>query len=131
MKKYKVAVTKYGFVIVDANNEEQAIEMASNLDDSDFEWSEFQDPMIMEELEQECCSPSYRQMSEKNFQNLKSGDQVYILCHGQISLMTIDDFLPFSDKFTTTYSDEVFGPEDVFEECEPDYDPEYFMDERN
>lgn len=130
MKKYKVAVTKYGFAIVDAENPEEALKTAKKLDDEDFTWENFQDPEIMEEIEKECASPSYKHITDKEYKNLKRGDEVYVMLHGQIALVTIEDFLPFSNKFTAKFTDKVFGPEDVFEECDPGYDLSYLSEER-
>lgn len=130
MKKYKVAVTKYGFAIVDAESPQKALEITENLNDSDFDWSEFQNPEVMEEIEKGCCSPSYRHLSKEQYKSLRKGDEVLVSLHGQIASVTIEDFIPFSDHFTAKFTDEVFGPDDVFEECEEGYDPEYQLEER-
>ncbi len=46
----RVMVTKYGFVDLDAKTDEEAIEKAKNLQDSDFDWSDFDEPKIIDDL---------------------------------------------------------------------------------
>ena len=51
MKNYRVMVIKYGFAIVEAENEREAIEIAEDMQDNDFDWSDFDDAEIVEEIE--------------------------------------------------------------------------------
>ena len=44
----RVMVTKYGFVDLDA----KAIEKAKNLQDSDFDWSDFDEPKVIDDLDE-------------------------------------------------------------------------------
>lgn len=48
----RVMVTKYGFVNLDAETDEEAIEKAKNLPDSNFDWSDFDDPKVVEDLDE-------------------------------------------------------------------------------
>lgn len=45
----RVMVTKYGFVDLDAKTDEEAIEKAKNLQDSDFDWSDFDEPKVIDD----------------------------------------------------------------------------------
>lgn len=51
MKNYRVMVIKYGFAIVEAESEREAIEIAEDMQDNDFDWSDFDDAEIVEEIE--------------------------------------------------------------------------------
>ena len=46
----RVMVTKYGFVDLDAETDEEAIEKAKNLQDPDFDWSDFDEPKVIDDL---------------------------------------------------------------------------------
>ena len=39
----RVMVVKYGYTVIDTDNEEDAIEQTKNMSDSDFDWSDFDD----------------------------------------------------------------------------------------
>ena len=39
--KYTIAVTSYGFITIEADNEDEAIEIAMELATDDFEWTDF------------------------------------------------------------------------------------------
>ena len=41
--KYRVMVIKYGFAVVEADNEEDALEQTRTLNDHVFDWSDFDD----------------------------------------------------------------------------------------
>lgn len=43
MAKMRVMVVKYGYAIIEAETENEAIEKAENMSDGEFDWS---DPMI-------------------------------------------------------------------------------------
>ena len=47
----RVMVTKYGFIDLDAKTDEEAIEKAKNLQDSDFDWSDFDEPKVIDDLD--------------------------------------------------------------------------------
>lgn len=48
MAKMRVMVTKYGYVTVDVDTESEAIEQVNNMDDGDFDWSDFDDPQVID-----------------------------------------------------------------------------------
>ena len=54
MAKFRVMVTKYGFTVVDAETASQAEELAENMSDNDFDWSDFGDAEIIDEGEDLC-----------------------------------------------------------------------------
>ena len=41
-------VVKYGYTVIDTDNEEDAIEQAQNMSDSDFDWSDFDDAQVVD-----------------------------------------------------------------------------------
>ena len=45
----RVMVIKYGYVVVDAESEEGAVELTKNMDDSDFDWSDFDDAQVVDD----------------------------------------------------------------------------------
>lgn len=49
--KYRVCVVKYGYAIIEADNEEEAIEIAEDAEDRFFDWSDFGEAEIVEEFE--------------------------------------------------------------------------------
>ena len=48
MSKTRVMVKKYGCVVVDADSDSEAIDIAKTMQDSDFDWSDFDDPEVVE-----------------------------------------------------------------------------------
>lgn len=48
MAKMKVRVVKYGYIVIDAETEREAIEKANNMNDSDFNWSHLNDAQVVE-----------------------------------------------------------------------------------
>ena len=44
----RVMVVKYGYTVIDTDNEEDAIEQAKNMSDSDFDWSDFDDAQVVD-----------------------------------------------------------------------------------
>lgn len=48
---YRICVTKYGYINIEAKSADDALEIARNEDDSSFDWSEFGEEEIMEEYE--------------------------------------------------------------------------------
>lgn len=48
MPKMRVMVTKYGFATIDADTESEAIEATHDMQDSDFDWSDFDDAQVVE-----------------------------------------------------------------------------------
>ena len=48
----RVMVIKYGFIDLDAKTDEEAIEKAKNLQDSDFDWSDFDEPKVIDDLDE-------------------------------------------------------------------------------
>ena len=53
MKTYRVMVVKYGYAVVDADNESEALELIDDMDDRDFDWSDFDDGQVIEEVDYE------------------------------------------------------------------------------
>lgn len=47
--EYFVMCVKYGFITLDADSEEEAIEIAKDAEDSDFDWSNADEYQIVEE----------------------------------------------------------------------------------
>ena len=50
MKNYRVMVIKYGFADVEAENEDEALNLIDDMDDSDFDWTDFDDGQVIEEV---------------------------------------------------------------------------------
>ena len=48
---YRVCVTKYGYADIEADNIDEAVEIIDDMEDKDFDWSEFDEPEIVEEFE--------------------------------------------------------------------------------
>lgn len=48
MKKM-VMVVKYGYIAVEADSDEEAIELANAKRDSEFDWSDFGDAQVVED----------------------------------------------------------------------------------
>ena len=40
---------KYGYAVVDAETEKDAIELTENMDDSEFDWSDFDDAQVVDD----------------------------------------------------------------------------------
>ena len=51
MPKFRVMVIKYGFVDVEAETENDAIEAAENMSDHDFDWSDFDEAQVIGEVD--------------------------------------------------------------------------------
>ena len=49
--KYRVMVIKYGYAVVEAESESEALECINNMDDRNFDWSEFDDGQVVEEID--------------------------------------------------------------------------------
>lgn len=49
MAKMRVMVIKYGYVVVDAETEKDAIKLTENMDDSEFDWSDFDDAQVVDD----------------------------------------------------------------------------------
>lgn len=49
MKDYTVMVKKYGFITVEAEDDEGALEQVDGLSSSDFDWSDFGEAQIVED----------------------------------------------------------------------------------
>lgn len=52
MAKYRVMCVKYGWAVVEAKSESDALESAENMKDRDFDWSDPDDHQIVEELDE-------------------------------------------------------------------------------
>lgn len=50
---YRVCVIKYGYTNIEADNADEALEIASNEDDRNFDWSDFGEAEIIEEFEED------------------------------------------------------------------------------
>lgn len=44
----RVMVVKYGYTVIDTDNEEDAIEQAKNMSASDFDWSDFDNAQVVD-----------------------------------------------------------------------------------
>ena len=53
IKKYSVMVVKYGYAVVEAENEAEALERTKGMSDSEFDWSDFYDEQVVEEVDYE------------------------------------------------------------------------------
>lgn len=49
MKDYTVMVKRYGFITVEAEDEEDALNQVDGLSSSDFDWSDFSEAQIVED----------------------------------------------------------------------------------
>lgn len=49
--QYRICVVKYGYANIDADSEDHALELVNDMEDSDFDWSDFGNAEIMEEFE--------------------------------------------------------------------------------
>lgn len=50
---YRIVVAKYGYANIEADSADEALSMINDMDDTDFDWSEFDGAEIMEEFEEE------------------------------------------------------------------------------
>lgn len=48
MAKMRVMVCKYGYAVVDAETESEAIEIAKNMNDGEFDWSNPDDAQVVD-----------------------------------------------------------------------------------
>lgn len=48
MAKMRLRVVKYGYAIVEAGTEREAIEKTIDMRDSDFDWSDFNDAQVVD-----------------------------------------------------------------------------------
>lgn len=48
MAKMRVMVVKYGYAVVDAKTEKDAIELTEDMDNSEFDWSDFGDAQVVD-----------------------------------------------------------------------------------
>ena len=51
--KYQVMVVKYGFAVVEADSESEALDLIDDMRDEDFDWSDFDDGQVVEEVDYE------------------------------------------------------------------------------
>ena len=51
--KYRVMVVKYGYAVVETDSESEALELIDDMEDSDFDWSDFDDGQVIEEVDYE------------------------------------------------------------------------------
>lgn len=51
MTKYRIMVVKYGFAEVEAESENEALELIDDMQDKDFDWSDFDDGQVVEEVD--------------------------------------------------------------------------------
>lgn len=47
--KMRVMVIKYGYTVVEAETEENAIKLTKNMGDSEFDWSDFDDAQVVDD----------------------------------------------------------------------------------
>ena len=47
---YRICVKKYGYADIEADNVDRAIEIVEDMDDRDFDWSEFDEAEVIEEF---------------------------------------------------------------------------------
>lgn len=51
MKKYRVMVVKYGYAVIEADSEKEAQDLIDDMKDKDFDWSDFDDGQVVEEVD--------------------------------------------------------------------------------
>lgn len=51
MTKKRVMVVKYGFVVVDADTDSEAVELTNKMTDRDFDWSDFGDAQVIDDVD--------------------------------------------------------------------------------
>lgn len=51
VKNYRVMVVKYGYAVVEAETEKEALELIDDMQDKDFDWSDFDDGQVVEEVD--------------------------------------------------------------------------------
>lgn len=49
MTKMRIMVIKYGYAVVDVESEKDAVELTKDMDDSEFDWSEFGDAQVVDD----------------------------------------------------------------------------------
>ena len=49
MRKMRIKVCKYGYAVVDVETEDEAIEKAKNMDDSEYDWSDPDDAQVVDD----------------------------------------------------------------------------------
>lgn len=49
MAKMRVMVVKYGYAIVEADTENEAVELTNDMVDGDFDWSDFDDAQVVDD----------------------------------------------------------------------------------
>lgn len=49
MAKMRVMVVKYGYAVVDVETESEAIELTKDMNDGDFDWTDFDDAQVVDE----------------------------------------------------------------------------------
>ena len=49
MAKMRIMVVKYGYAVLEADTESEAIELINDMDDGDFDWSDFDDAQIVDD----------------------------------------------------------------------------------
>lgn len=50
MKNYRVMVIKYGYAVVEAESESEALKLIDDMDDRYFNWSDFDEGEVVEEV---------------------------------------------------------------------------------
>ena len=43
MRAFRIMVTKYGYAVVQAENEDDALHLVNDMEDSDFDWQAYRD----------------------------------------------------------------------------------------
>lgn len=51
--KYRAMVVKYGYAVVEAESESEALDMVKDMSDNYFDWSDPDDAQIVEEIDYE------------------------------------------------------------------------------
>lgn len=49
MAKMRIMVVKYGYAVLEADTESEANELINDMDDGDFDWSDFDDAQIVDD----------------------------------------------------------------------------------
>ena len=49
MAKMRIMVIKYGYAVVEAETESEAIELTHDMEDSDFDWSDFDEAQVIDD----------------------------------------------------------------------------------
>lgn len=49
MKKMRVMVIKYGYALIEAETDDDAVKQTENMNDSDFDWTAFDEAQVVDD----------------------------------------------------------------------------------